>query len=1160
MKNKPKNFGICIPLFQNNLKLKLTTLLLLVALFNIRANTYAQRTKVDLELKSTTVERALETIEQKTDFRFIYKINDVDLDRIISISAKNETIDVVLNKLFKGTTTDFKIKNTQVILKKPVVENKEKQILIKQNYTGKVTDEKGNSLPGVTIIKKGTKIGAITDVDGSFSINANPGDVLVFKYVGFEDQERKITSNEAIVVILKLAVTKMDEVVVIGYGTSKKSDLTGSVGSLKPNTTDASKALSVDNLLQGKIAGVSVSSSVATPGAAASVTIRGANSLRGDNQPLYVIDNIPQASAGQFAGNAFGGGEFQIAQNPLGNLAPTDIEDIQILKDASATAIYGSRGANGVIIITTKKGKSGVAKITASTSNTIADATRLREMMNLDEYAKYRNEVTGTAAQQYFKEGNEMRYIFSGAVYNPNDPSTYNVLKEHNWQKETYRSAFSQNYAISVNGGSEAVKYFVSSGFKNIEGLIEKTGIQQGDLRLNLNSNLSKSVKLNVSMSGSLRKNNMMSGGDTRGGVTGSIARTAIDAAPYELPENDPLLASSPEARTSVDGWINDYDDITSEKSFRASIDLSWKISKNFSYNIRTGGNTISQNRERWFGLSLFKGQNDNGSLGLTRLDNSNYTVENLLNFNKSVGDVLDISATAGVTYDEYKWLNKITAAKGFDIYSLRTKGLHLASIINEMQPVQQDYQLLSYLARLNFSFYKGRYIATVTSRADGSSKFSEDNRWATFPSFSLAWRVEKEPFMKDVSWVNQLKFRAGFGKTGSQSVSPYNSFFDYGKIIDYSSATGDKQLALGVSRLPNSDLKWETTSAYNIGVDFSLWEGKLSGTVESYKKETDDLLIERVLSPSTSFASITTNQGSLSNQGYEITLSSDIIKNDNITWSLSGNIGVNESKIVKLGFPEAAYGNETYSAYLGNPIGDHFGTANIFIVGKAPGLFWGYKTDGIIQTGESTATGLPTSSKFVMTPGNIRVVDVTGDGIIDDKDKTIIGDPNPDFTYGFQTSLKVKDLTLSASFNGVQGGQIFNGNRRYERMPSQQTANFTSEAYTNAWRANAQSNLYPSLTSSLKNEAYDVYIEDGSFLRCSDITLGYVLPVKTSKVIGFDTINIFASVKNSFLITEYSGYDPEMRTFSFDGLRPGIDLNSYTNPRQFVLGLNLGF
>lgn len=1158
MKKKPKNSGIDFPLFQNNLKLKLTTLLLLVAMFNIRANTYAQ-TKVNLDLNNTTVETVLETIEQKTDFRFIYKINDVDLDRIISIHIKNKPIDVVLDNLFKGTSTDFKVKDTQIILKKPVVEDKETLIRVKQTLKGKVTDERRSPLPGVNIIKKGTKIGAITDADGIFSIDASEGDVLVFKLIGYEDQERKVT-NDAMVVILKLAITKMDEVVVIGYGTSKKKDLTGSVASLKPGAIDAAKALSVDNLLQGKIAGVSVSSSVATPGAAASVTIRGANSLRGDNQPLYVIDNIPQASTGQFAGNAFGGGDFQIAQNPLGNLSPSDIEDIQILKDASATAIYGSRGANGVIIITTKKGKTGAAKISASANYTIADATRLRKMMNLDEYANYRNEISGATAQQYFKEGDETRYIFSGAVYNANDPLTYNVITGRNWQKESYRSAFSQNYAMSLNGGSEAIKYFLSTDYKNIEGLIQKTGIQQGGLRLNLNGNLSKSVKLNVSMSSSLKKNNMMSGGDTRGGVTGSIARTAIDAAPFAIPDNDPILASSPEAKTSLDGWLNDYDDITLEKSFRASADLTWKISKNFSYNVRTGGNMMIQNRDRWYGLSLFKGQNDNGSLGLTNLNSNNYTVENLLNFNRSLGKVLDISATAGVTYDEYKWLNKITAAKGFDVYSLRTKGLHLATVINEMQPIQQDYQLLSYLGRLNLSFYEGRYLATITARADGSSKFNIDNRWAMFPSFSLAWRLEKEPFMKDASWVDQLKIRTGFGMTGSQSVSPYNSFFDYGRIIDYAGVIGDKQLAFGVSRLQNSGLKWETTSAYNTGVDFSFWNGRLSGSLESYYKETDDLLIERALAPSTSFASITTNQGSLSNQGFEISLSSDIVKNKNVTWSVSGNIGFNKSKIMNLGFPEAAYGNERYKAYLGNSIGDHFGPTNIFIVGKAPGLFWGYKTDGIIQTGETSATGLPTSSKFVMTPGNIRVVDVTGDGIIDDKDKTIIGNPNPDFTYGFQTSLKVKDLTLSASFNGVQGGQVFNGNSRYERMPSQQTGNLTSEAYANAWRAGAPNNLYPSLTSQLKNEAYDRYVEDGSFLRCSDITLGYALPENMVKKAGFATVNIFASAKNMFLITKYSGYDPEMRTFSFDGLRPGIDLNSYSNPRQFVFGLNVGF
>lgn len=1025
-----------------------------------------------------------------------------------------------------------------------------------RNITGKVTDVTKQGIAGATLQIEGTKRYTTTDAGGNFSIQSTASnEVLLISYTGFLTQKIAIGTKSVINVTLAEDAKLLNDVVVIGYGSVKKSDVTGAITSIKPDANEASKSLSVENLLQGKVAGVSISASVATPGAASSVTIRGANSLRGDNQPLYIIDNIPQASTGAFPASALGGSDFQIAQNPLTNLSPSDIEDIQILKDASATAIYGSRGANGVIIVTTKKGKKGKAKVNARANFTTANATNLRDMLSLPEYAAYRNERLGATAAQFFPVGDEMRYVFSGQIYDAADPSTYRLITERNWQKEIYRSAFSQNYDVSISGGENAIKYYLSADYKNINGLVKQTGLKQSGMRINLSGDLSKSLTFNASLSGSLKKNNMMSGGNTRGGVTGSITRTAIDSAPFEIPSDDPILQSNEEAKTTTLSWLNDYDDITNEKSMRASADLTWKISKNFSYNVRSGGNIMVQDRSRWYGVQLFQGLNNNGLLGLSNLNSNNYTVENLINYNGSINKIVNISATAGVTYDDYNWLSDATTGTNFQFKNLRTNGLHMASIINKLQPMQKDYQLLSYLGRLNLSFLDGKYLATITARADGSSKFKEGNRWALFPSFALAWRADQEEWIKRLTWVDQLKLRVGYGKTGSQSISPYNSFYDYGQIVDYATPGGVKAMAIGVSNLQNSDLKWETTSAYNTGLDFSFWKGKLSGTIDAYYKETNDLLIEKNLPSSTAFNTITMNQGALSNKGVELSLSSELISREQFSWSISGNIGVNRSKIIDLGLPETQFGSEYYKAYLGNSIGDHFGSANIFIVGKAPGLFWGYKTDGIIQTGDTT----PTSSIFTQTPGNIKVVDVNDDGKIDANDKTIIGNPNPDFNYGFQTAIEYKQFKFSAAFYGVHGGEVINGNIRYEQTPSQQTSNMISDAFNGAWRADAPSNLYPGINSVLQNVVYDRYVEDASFLRCSDITLGYTFPKTTfSNKIG--NLNLFASVKNAFVITGYSGYDPEMRTFSFDGLRPGIDLNSYSNPRQFIMGLNVTF
>ena len=1028
---------------------------------------------------------------------------------------------------------------------------------------GRITDETNEGVVGANVLVKGTTNGVITDIDGNYSISVSGNNaILVISFIGYKTQEIKVGNQTTVNVKLSEDSEMLDEVVVVGYGTVRKGDVTGAISSLKPDQNEAAKVVSIDNLLQGKIAGVNVGATVATPGAASSVTIRGANSLRGDNQPLYVIDNIPQASTGEFAASAFGDSDFQTAQNPLTSLNPQDIEDIQILKDASATAIYGSRGANGVILITTKKGKSGKPKVSLSANFTIANATKLKDMLNLEEYARFRNEQLGEKSAQFFFAGDEVRYIYSGGEYDPENPESYHVLTYHNWQKEIYQSAFSQNYSATINGGNDKTTYFVSASFKDINGIVYNTGLKQGDLRANLSMDLSKKVKLDMTLNGSIKQNDMMSGGDTKGGATGSVTRTALDSAPYVTPSGEQNLSA--EEKTTVWSWINDYDDITNEKTFRASADLTWNIGAGFSYNARVGGDIFMQSRGRWFGLQLFKGENDNGSLGLTNLEKNHYTVENIVNYNTKIKDIVDIAATVGITYDDYGYLNKVTSARNFENHSFRTKGLHMAGTINEEQPIQKDYQLLSYLGRLNLAFIEGRYLLTATFRADGTSKFVKSNRWAYFPSVALAWRMEQENFIQaNASWIDQLKLRLGYGQTGNQSIDPYNSFYNYKKTIDYADASGNKELGLAVSNLQNPELKWETTTSYNIGLDFGIFNSRLSGTLDWYYKRTNDLLIDRAVSYTTGFANVLMNQGALSNKGVEISLDADIIRTKDFTWNVSGNIGFNSSKIEKLGLPLSYYGNNQYSAYLGNSIGDHFGVANIFIEGKAPGLFWGYKTDGIIQEGDDVPQKSDNKNTVAGStdPGNIKFVDSNGDGMITEDDKVILGDPNPDFTYGFQTRLAYKDISLSVSFNGVYGNDLLNSNLRYEAMPSKNSSNIRKDAFANAWRADNPTNRYPSVNSTNPSTAVlDRYIEDGSFLRCSDITLGYTIPKSLVGKIGFQAINVFASVKNAFVITDYSGYDPEVNTFAFDGLRRGIDMNSFPQSRSYIFGLSVTF
>ena len=798
--------------------------------------------------------------------------------------------------------------------------------------TGKVIDSTNEGVPGVNVSVKGGSLGTITDIDGNYKIDVpNSKSVLVFSFIGYETQEIAVGNKTVINVTMKDDTQLLDEVVVVGYGSARKGDVTGALTSLRPDPNDAAKANSLDNLLSGKVAGLVVNSTSSAVGSASSVTIRGASSLRGDNQPLYVIDNVPQASTGEFSSSGISG-DFQINQDPLSSLNPADIEDITILKDASSTAIYGSRGANGVILITTKKGKSGKAKVNASATFTIANTTNLMNMINLEEYANYANSRIQDDAVPFHIVGNEVRYVFNGSYdkYDPNNPETYNVVNYRNWQKEIYTSAFSQNYSLSLNGGSDKITYYISANFKDINGTVKQTSLKQGDLRANLSAEVSKAVKINLSLSGALRQNDMMAGGNTLGGSTGAISRTALDYAPFEMPEGDPSFNN--ENKTTVFSWLNDYVDVTADKTFKASLDLTWKINKFFRYNLRTGGNLNINERKRWYGLQLYQGMNNQGLLALSDLNKNNVSVENILNYSTKLKSFATLDATVGVTYEDYNFLNKNTTGNNFTFFEMRENGLHMAGNVNNAQPIQKDYQLVSYLGRANLSIFD-KYLITASLRADGSSKFAKGSRWGYFPSASLAWRMEQEEFMKNISWLSQLKIRVSYGVTGNQSIDPYSTFSMYGSNSNlyYADGSGNAQTAFTVTNLSNNSLKWEKTASWNGGVDFGLFNSRLSGTLDVYQKKTTDLLISRTLPGSAGFGSTYYNQGSMKNTGVELSLNAQIVDKKDWKWSLSGNIGFNKSKISELGLLPSDFGflGENIG-YYGNSIGDHFGVGHI--------------------------------------------------------------------------------------------------------------------------------------------------------------------------------------------------------------------------------------
>ncbi|WP_432221630.1 SusC/RagA family TonB-linked outer membrane protein [Flavobacterium sp. TMP13] len=1025
--------------------------------------------------------------------------------------------------------------------------------------TGKVTDDKGIPIPGVNIVIKKTNKSTTGDFDGNYRMEAQKGDVLVFAFLGFNNRELTVGTEAIMNATLTENTEKLNEVVVVGYGSMRKKDLTGAIVSIKPSQDDAAIATSIFDLLQGKAAGVTVSSGGSTPGSAGSVTIRGANSLQGDSQPLYVIDNVPQSSTGQTMGNS--SGDYQSNLDPLAGINPNDIEDIQILKDASATAIYGSRGANGVILITTKKGKEGKAIVRASAIYSIAEASKFLDVMNLQEYGTYWN-AKYPNDQRFIFENNTIKYQYTGKDANGQDILRADAITDKNWQDIVTKPGVSQEYNLNISGGSKATKYSFSTSYKNVEGIVKNTGLKHGDIRLNLNTDVSEKLSFGVQFSGFLRKNNMMSGGNTVGRVSGALIPTAVNTAPFERPTDDITFANDVDSRTTVFSWLTDYDDISNEYRFSTSLNLDYKITKGLKYTFRTGGNLNNVERSNWYDLGIYNGYLNNGYLNQNRLQRNNYNVENLLFYNTTIG-IARIDATAGITYDAYQTLNTGAIGKNFPYKNLRSDGIHTATSVQIINPVQNDYQLFSYLARVNASLYNGKYVLTGSIRADGTSKFSEENKWGYFPSVAVAWNVNQESFLADNEWLSQFKVRSGYGATGSQNIAPYSTLFGYGAVgLGYATGSGAQIPGLGVNGITNPNLKWESTESINAGVDFGFLNDRISGAVDLYQKTTKDLLVDIALPGSTAYSVLTVNRGEIENKGIEAALNIDLIRQKDLKWSIGGNIAFNQSTINKIGSAPGSFGSlGKVSAFLGNTAGDHFGAVNIFIEGEAPGLFYGFKTDGIVQQDDTYKVGNPFGNSA--TPGNIKVVDVNGDGTVDLADKTIIGDPNPDYTFGFQTSLNYKQFRFKTSFAGVKGGDILNSNNRYINLANYQSGdrNMNPNAIANAWTATNASNQYPSISSNVvSGHIYDRYLEDGSYLRCNDITLGYTFKEDIVGNFGLSSFDLFLSATNPFTISNYSGYDPTSRSFNFDPLRRGMDLYSFPAQRQIIIGVNLTF
>ena len=1034
-----------------------------------------------------------------------------------------------------------------------------------KTITGTVKDETGLTLPGVTIqIKNTENLGAISNFDGYFNITipSTSSKILVFSYLGYTTQEVNVSNTTNVNLIMIPDQTQLDEVVVIGYGTVLKKDVTGALTSVKVKDNVANQSGTIDQLLQGRAAGVQVTQNAGAPGSGISVKIRGTNSLRGNNEPLYVIDGVIISSAGEDVIAAGGvGNSGQETQNGLNGINPRDIESIQVLKDASATAIYGSRGANGVVLITTKKGVKGKVKIKSFITTSIRTIDKKYDVLDGNGYANYQNETSllNGLNPRFQIDGSQIFGITYDTAGNPNVSNRPAQIL--NWQDELYRQGFSTKVGFSASGGSDNGNYYISLGFDEQEGIVSNSSLKSSDIRINLNQDLTNKLKLQARFSASFNDINFTEGGDLTG-ANQSFVRNAILFRPVITEEiedfGEDLEASNPYS------WVNDFEDVSKAKRYIASIGLTYKLPvKGLRYQLKAGGNVRTKDRRRFYGLTTFQGANANGALQISTLNVTSYQINNFLRFNRTFNRKHRINATAGVTYDVRNVENSIYAVEDFVTTGLTTQQPFLASVISQpLRYLKSDQQIFSLLGRLNYTF-NNKYILTASFRRDGVSKFSKENRFGFFPSFALAWRLDNEKFIKNLNVFEDLKLRVGWGEIGNHGVGSYGTLSDYGINGQlYGTPGNGTSVPLSLNNLANPNLTWETTEQLNFGLDFTTKNDRISGSIDLYDKTTKDLLQRSPIPTSSGFRSILINRGTISNKGLEVALNIAAVSTDDFEINIGGNIAFNKTKIETLGIPlEDFYIDgvaEQRSFYFGNQIsvGQYFRTAaNVFVEGEETSLFYGFETNGIYQTED---TDLVAGA----VPGDVRVVDQNEDGVVDILDRTFIGNPNPDFVYGFNLNFKLKSFTADFLFNGVYGNDIANGNLIKLNNAEGLGTNISPNAYNNAWRPDAQSNLHPRLGYDvISNQAIgisDRIIEDGSYLRLNNVTISYDIPVENSSLM--ERLNVYIAGQNLFTWTDYSGYNPEVSSFLNNGLINGVDWNGAPNAKTILLGLNINF
>lgn len=1119
------------------LVMKLTAFLVLLFTVQVTATVYSQNKKLSLNMQGNTIKEVLQQIEAQSEYRFIYENEKVNLDTKVSIRVTDEVVEKILKQLFEKDGVSYSITENNLILINPSgqqIKNSVREsngIQQQKMVSGKVTDSSGGSLPGVSVAVKGTTNGTITDSDGNFKLlNLPVNAFLQFSFVGMKTQEIKVGSQTTIDIVLAVETVGIEEVVAVGYGTQRKKDLTGALSSIKAKDLVNVSSPSFTSSIQGKIPGVYVSQTSGAPGGSSSVRIRGVGTT-GGNEPLYVIDGFP-----------IGGGAASIAGSSdkvdgLSIINPNDIESIQVLKDAASAAIYGARAANGVILITTKRGKEGNAKVALNASTGVQQLWKNPEFLNAEEFATLANEL----------------YKNSGMTPNPQWANPSSLGKGTNWIDLVFRNAKMQNYDLSISGGTQKLKTSLSLGYLDQDGtMIETfykryTGRVTADLKVNDKLDFGGSLAFTVTQA-KAQQNSVMNYG---------IFNLAQEMYPT-LGPNDVIGGSSAYYTTQGDNPLlraQSMDNQLKDSRVYGNAFGEYKIRNGLKFKTNLGIDSNNDTNTSW-NPSASRGfyVNPQAVLGVTKTQGINLLIENTLSYS-GIFQKHNISAVVGQTAQKnnYNWIS--VTARDFPNEQLQVVNSSTLAL-SRGAGSESDYALASYLGRVNYS-YNDKYLLSASFRRDGSSNFGPNNKWGDFYAVSGGWNISAEEFMKKFEFINSLKIRGSWGQLGNDAIGSfgYLSTIRSGSSNDNYVFGAGQDIVTGstISRPGNPDLKWETSEQINFGIDGSFFKDKLTLTADYYIKNTLDMLISLPVSVEAGFqSSPVVNGGKVQNKGFELVLG---YKDDigALHFDINGNISTLSNVVKSLGVGRPISGPTLTFTSM---------SASYTEVGQPIGYYRGYVVDGIYQSNsEVNKTFQPNA-----VAGDFKYRDVNKDGLLSDLDKVKLGKPWPDIMYGMNLNLSYKGFDLSVMLQGVTGNQIFNSNK-FAVYPIKY---FGGTGVVNAvknvlnrWTPGKGGNSVPGLKYVDANGNYanlsSFYIEDGAYMRIRNIVLGYTIPssaiLKTNLL---QSVRIYVSAQNLFTFTHYSGFDPEVG--STNPIRAGIDDGVYPIPRTFMTGININF